>query len=534
LTEVGRQGRQTSSGGRSTNGRLEWVVPVLVVVAAVVAALGTLVATSRYGIGLTPDSVVYLDGARRLAGGDGYVDAGFNAITSFPPGYSAALSLADRLGLEAQEAARWLGVVTFPCTVLLAYVLVRRHVESRDIRAGATILIGASAVLLEVQTKALSEHLFLIVVLGFLLVLEELQVRPAHLGLLAGAVALSWAAFYLRYAGIALLPTGAIVLVAATWSTDRRRGILRAAVFCAAGLAVPALLMLRNADRGAGPLGPRAESSASPAENVRRVANEVSQWLATDSTPAVIRAVAVVAVVALVAGCIVAARRGHIDLSSTWRSVVPLLTFVTVYVVYLVASASVVAFAAIHTRFMVPVFVPIVVLGAWLLDRTLPHVDRAALRTAIVVIALVWVAGNVVWFAGRAARMADEGAGGYATERWHESRLIEDVKRLDFAVPTYSNDSAAIRMFAGEEVEQSVARTRFQSDQRTGRLPAFVREVECEGRAQLVWFLPNARPYLYTPSQLAQVLSVEPVVERGDGVIYDLAPKDAAADCEGE
>jgi hypothetical protein len=90
-------------------------------------------------------------------------------------------------------------------------------------------------------------------------------------------------------------------------------------------------------------------------------------------------------------------------------------------------------------------------------------------------------------------------------------------------------------MFAGEDVAQSVARTRFQSDQRTGRLPAFVREVECEGGAQLVWFLPNARPYLYTPSQLARVLSVESMVERDDGVIYDLAPKDGVAvDCERE
>src|SRR5439155_15668047 len=136
----------------------------------------------------------------------------------------------------------------------------------------------------------------------------------------------------------------------------------------------------------------------------------------------------VVVLAAVVAG--VAALAGSGWSPRTERSLLPLTAFVALYVVYLVGSASVVAFAAINTRLMVPVFVPIVVLGAWLFERIGPVVRSASLRRAVTVVVLAWVVINVVWFAGRAVNSGQKGAGGYAKPRWHDSQLMRDVRNL--------------------------------------------------------------------------------------------------------
>src|SRR4051794_32977046 len=162
---------------------------------------GVLVATARYGIGLTPDSVVYVFGARSLAHGHGYINNG-RAITDFPPAYSAVLSFGEHIGISAIDGARIVAVLGYVATVVLGYLLLRRHCESSSVRLGATVVIGCSAVLLDVYEKALSEHLFIPVSLLFLLVLERQMSKPRSPALFAGSVLCAWAAFYLRYIGV--------------------------------------------------------------------------------------------------------------------------------------------------------------------------------------------------------------------------------------------------------------------------------------------------------------------------------------------
>ena len=68
---------------------------------AVAGVAGVLVATFRYGMGLTPDSVTYINGARSLSAGAGYTANG-HAISDFPPGYSWMLSLGEHVGIDAE------------------------------------------------------------------------------------------------------------------------------------------------------------------------------------------------------------------------------------------------------------------------------------------------------------------------------------------------------------------------------------------------------------------------------------------------
>ena len=501
------------------------VIPV--VLAA--TALGTLLATARYGIGLTPDSVVYVAGARSFANGHGYTRAGA-AITDFPPGYSAVLSLAERSGIDAIDASRVLSVVAFIVTVLLAYVLLGRHVRSQGIRLGATVVVGCSAVLLDVYEKALSEHLFLPVLLGFALVIERLAERPRSASLLAGAVSLVWAAFYLRYIGVVFAAVGAIVVFAAEWRRSRVFAVVRGTTFGAVAVSVPVLWMVRNVDAGSDPFGHRASASVSVFTNVSRIAKQTATWLFTDVGPGAVRLVLLIAALFVVGVLAVRMRRDGAGLPGDWRSMYPLTLLVVVYVVYLAGSASVVAFGAIsNTRFMVPVFVPMIVIGAWMFEHVRRRVHGEDVRRAMTVMAGAWVALNVVWFAARAVHSAQNGAGGYASAHYHNSQILKDAKKLDPSLPTFSNDAPAVSLFDGRDVRPSVARTYFQSDDQTGKLGDFVRFVGCHARVELIWFLPNPRPYMYTPAQLSRAVRLHVAVKRADGVIYDVRPRQPVA-----
>jgi len=512
----------TSSRGGHTAG--------VALIVAGVSFVATLVATTRYGIGLTPDSFVYLTGAQNLANGHGYASDGVT-VTVFAPGYSAVLSLAEHLGLSVGGGARGLAALCAAASVGLGYALLRRHIHSRRIIIGATVAIGCSAVMLQTFEEALSEHLFILVVLLFILVAEAVMRAPRSTLPVAGLVTLTWAAFYVRYAGIVLVPIAAVVALIAMWQLSRRRAVVTAAAVLAAGVAVPALWMKRNVDAGSGLLGSRQDSASSALTNIARTSRELSSWLATSWTPGPLRLVLFLAAVVLLVVAVVMVARGRLELPADARDMVPAALVTGAYLIYLAVTASLVAFAAINTRFMAPVFIPAVVVAAWMFERVRPQVSEPV-RRVITVVAAAWLAISLLWFGGILVSSTRSGAGGYATDRWHHSALLDDVRNLDDTAPVYTNDSVAIELFTGRAVTLSVARTFFASNEETNSLPSFLQTVECAGRVELVWFQPNGRPRLYSPDELAQYLRLVPRVQRGDGVIYDVTPKpgDSPAD----
>jgi hypothetical protein len=316
----------------------------------------------------------------------------------------------------------------------------------------------------------------------------------------------------------------AVIVLIAVLPVSRRRALLTAGSVALCGLALPLVWMKRNVDAGAGLLGTRQESASGFIRNLSRTAFELSTWVAPEWVPLVLRAACMVALVAVV---VVAVVRWNVRLPADSRRVAPLVVFVSLYLIYLVVSASFVAFAAINTRFMSPVFVPLVVLVGWSLERARPQVSFSV-RRAMTVVACVWLVAATVTFGVDVLSSARHGAGGYASARWHDSRLMEDVRRLDSSVPIYSNDAGVIELFTGRIVSLSVAKTFFASNEETGNLPQFVRAVECAGLVKLVWFLPNARPRLYSPTELEDHLNLDAKVSRRDGVIYDVTPAPGA------
>src|SRR5438105_13261793 len=72
-----------------------------------------LLATSRYGAGLSPDSAAYVSTARHLAAGKGYTLYSGEPYVDWGPLFPTVLAACGRLGLDPIPAARWVNAAVF-------------------------------------------------------------------------------------------------------------------------------------------------------------------------------------------------------------------------------------------------------------------------------------------------------------------------------------------------------------------------------------------------------------------------------------
>jgi hypothetical protein len=250
------------------------------VAAAVGSAVLALVSTVRY-IALSPDSTVYLSAGLNLADKGALRSWKAVPLTLYGPGLPGLIALGHIAGLSAETASRLLNIASFPAVVLLTYVLARRHLRMTSTIVFVTILVACSPVFLSIFVWAWSEPLFLAITLAFIVVIETLVVRwSREPWLWAVAIALSWSGFLLRYSGLCLGLAGALaIVVAAPRAVRLRARLVRAGLFLAGALAVPAAWMLRNYSTDGTLLGPRPSGVDSPAVAVKSSLKIVGGWL---------------------------------------------------------------------------------------------------------------------------------------------------------------------------------------------------------------------------------------------------------------
>lgn len=174
-------------------------------------------------LGLFHDDAVYLETAKSLRAGHGYIIEGLPAAiaqTKYPPLWPSVLALF----LLVSDQAQWLKLAPLLCTagwLLLTYRLLRKMGAGEMGAAGLVPIVAASPMAVFLGTHLLSEPLFALLTTASLLAL--LDERPLTAGAVAGLATLT------RSAGLPLVVVSVIVLI------SRRR--LRGAALFTAGAA---------------------------------------------------------------------------------------------------------------------------------------------------------------------------------------------------------------------------------------------------------------------------------------------------------
>lgn len=495
-----------------------WLVLGLAALAVTLA----LVATTN-GPGLTDDSVNYLSTGANVADGRGWVMLADQPLTIFPPGVPALVAIGELAGVTGQTTLRLLSALSFGGIVLLGSALVRRATSRAGVVAGAAGILAVSPALLGITTMAWSEPPFIVLVLLFLLRLDDVVDRRSFTRADVLALsALSSLAFLARYIGVALVVLAGATLLRSIRPLDRRL-VARVTAFGALSSLVPIAVMLRNHAADGTYLGKRIPSSDSVADSAHRLLVTLGEWanpLANPNSPTL--AWLGVATVALLTGAVALGWRrattGHARLSM-------LLGYVTIYTAYLVVASLGTAFEPINSRYLSPVFVPLVVVGAIgasaILERWPSPTTRRGVLSASVALMLLFGAGTVE----DVRRGARDGIG-YNVNGIVGSDLAARALHLaetDRETVLYSNLPfglwAATRL---QPVQWSPLSEGFRGAPIQGELESLVARVACApDRSYLVRYRYGHRRAMNTEG-IREALNVKRVIVADDGAIFQL------------
>lgn len=425
-------------------------VGVLAVAVAVFAVLPR-------GPALSGDSAVYLSVAESLARGHGFVQFDGAPYARWAPLLPVILAPFTSLGLDAAWAGFALNLLASFAVLALAATWLARRVAEPIVRALALVVFVSSATLLEATVFVWSDLPFLALALLALLGADRLEsadhARRRRLALQGGAVVAL--AILVRYAGLALVPVGVVLLLArAPGAPGGRRRLVDAAGFAGVALLPIAAWCARNLAVTGGAFGPRRPATMELAAQAQDLAAALGVWIVGSGQAEGTRVLAgvalvAVAIIAVVAGHVGRARRRapeHVP-PSVWACA----GFVSTSILVLVGWSSYASIERINERYTIPLVVPAVLVVAWAIGGARTRASRrGTARLGLVVgggLALAMIGLGTVRTARHVERYRGPGEWGFNTERWDRSErdgFLADIARIPPEVALFSNAPEAV------------------------------------------------------------------------------------------
>ncbi|MCA1845191.1 MAG: hypothetical protein LC792_18760, partial [Actinobacteria bacterium] len=176
-------------------------------------------------------------------------------------------------------------------------------------------------------------------------------------------------------------------------------------------------------------------------------------------------------------------------------------------------------------RFLLPVFVPLVVGAALLVAEAVRRWSwRPVTSSALVVLVVAASLPRLGLFVHRAD---EQGLLDYSTPAWRSSALLAYLKDHPVRGMVASDDPYVLDLRLGLPADLTPARTYYASNEKTGELPGFVAKAAraaASGGLSVVWFPRSYQPYLYSLSDLQQALCLRVEQHFADGDLLRSCP----------
>lgn len=484
------------------------------------AFLLVIIATSRYGAGMTPDSASYISAARHYAEhGSLIVYTGY-PFTSWPPLFPVLLGLLQRItGIDSLAILPPVSALLFSCITWSSLGLLQRHFDlSNNAKRLGPFLLVMSPPLVVVSTMAWSEPLFTALLVGCLRSLYEYQEKHSwsSLAMLIGFTAL---ASMTRLVGVALVIAGAIVILQAGGSFKQRVG--RVGLFVLGSIAPLIAWAFRNHSLGMPAAGHRNSSNVSLLKNILLATGTLLEWVPW-----------IVPWLLFFAAIILRNPSKAAQFRSDFRAIrSKLMTSLVVFLGYtgfMIASASIVAHDPINTRLLSPIYVPllIIILG-------LGRCAMNTLMTGVHGLAMTWITRVITLFtliyplvyAGIHVTTAYRGGNArfYNSVTWRESSLLAHAQTLsDWNDATvYSNFPEAVYLLT--EKKTSTMPSRAADPIATVRIVEKLAHTWPPKAGYMLWFNKNDRPGVLAPRDLMPVTTMTLLTELPDGQLYTIS-----------
>lgn len=507
------------------------------------AGILVLLYATHLGIGVSPDSTVYIGAARSLLDGHGLRALSGSSpepvpMTHYPPLYPLLLALAGASSRsDPLSAARWLNAFIFGANILLAGLSLSVYTRwSWRVAALGSTLVLAAPDILEIHSMAWTEPLFILLCLVglFLLAAYFEGQRRALLMASAAVVAL---AFTTRYVGIVAVAAGVVGLLLVGARSYSRR-IADAALYAFIACLPMALWMMRNRRVAGGATDRKLVFHPVGFQQLSAGLSTISTWLLLGRASTGVRA----SVFFLELACLIALgvlfRRGKPVLSAGETGTPQFLArlpsllsiFIILYLGFFIFTASFVDYDTVFDdRALAPVHLPGLVLLLCLAHKLLERPSKAGhlLQLAAIVLGFAfagsYLARGVSW-----TRQKSADGQGYASRAWQESATIARVKSLAAETPIFTNGYDAVYFLTGRPafyLPEKIIHGTGQANALYSTELAHIREQMVERDGVLVYFagFPE-RVYLPTESELKEQLHLRLVSRETDGAVYRAEP----------
>lgn len=517
------------------NRRTQLALLLLALLAVAIVILAT-----KLGIGITPDSTVYLEAARNLIKGQGLMALAANGelqpMTHYPPLYSSLLALLGLVFGSVEAGARWLQAGLLGANVVLVGIVIARYApDSFWLPLTGALLMLTAPDVAAVHTLALTEPLFLLLALGSLLTMARYLEANRYSWLIAAG---SFAALALltRYVGVALIITGVAALLLARQREWRRR--LGAAMIFGAIACVPMVLwMFRNMSLTGAQTDRHLSFHPRGLKQVVVAFSTVASWLLLGKARGDLRmgffAVEVLLIALFLLFLIKEKRRSTTIAGTRFQSdglpeqlSIVLMIFIASYVGFIIIATSFFDLVIFDDRTLLPVHVVTIILFMVSCSKLLARFpERPWIKVVLASMAIALVGSYSLRTASWFDRTRRDGQG-YASRAWQDSKTIQRVKTLPPGTPIYSNAYDAVYYLTGRPAilipEKNVFVTGRPNRNYEGELEN-MRTVLREKEGVLVYFntLPE-RWHLPAESELELRLKPREVATQSDGWIIDL------------
>ena len=517
--------------GLKSQGRRPLITNLFLAIMSAFGVLLVLLATSRYGPGLSPDSVGYIGTARNLMSGHGYVSYGDGVFALWTPLFPTLLAALGLLGIDPLDGARYINAVAFGLIILFSGQLFLLHIRSRALAILGTLAAFSSA-LFAVSVTAWSEPVFVLLTILFTLYLSRFVDRLTICRLLVLS-SLAALACLQRYMGVTLVIAGLLAITLYARSSSLLSRLKRATVFGVLAGVPLAVWMARNYVLTGTFAGSMPPSPYTYPENLLSAVAVLVAWFIPDSAPAPLRIATIVLLALLALLALISLHRNRKNTTATngKKNAGLLMVTVLTYFGLLQIGAAFHSGDLINYRHLVPIYVLVMCLAFialedisnWFHDlprgRLLRIVD-----TMVIILVSLWLIGYPLRsvFAQTVARL-QAGASGYNSIAWRESPTVKWLQSLSLDGQIYSNAPDAIYILTDEINAHFVPRE-------TSGMLRFAESIRSDRSTYLAWFNRSHRQGsdddLSYISQLSSLLTVREVAVFPDGGIYTLTPRD--------
>lgn len=525
-SEPARLAETADFGSDAQGAARRWTAAVVLLA---LAGMGLVfLSTAKYGAGVSPDSVAYLDVARNLMSGKGLVFHTGEPLVWWPPLYSMLLALIGlATGLDPATFAHAVNAVLFALVIYLSARLFRAGFPlspTYSLLGGCTVLF--SVALSQVYAMAWSECLFIPLVLVYLVAVQRYREVGSVLSLTIMVLSTALACLT-RYIGIALVPAGALTIMLASRVNLKMR-FVRACTFAALSVAPLGLWFLRNHQLTGTFVGARGPATFPIIDNVILCGEVMLSWY-TLAVPS--RAVALVLLAVLTIAVVssrIVTRRMTTSLKAVFIGQIPAVMLLVSYTMVLSVAATRDAF--IESRVLSPVYVPVTLILMKFVNDLIGAsraVPKATANKVPVILVALWLCLPLVSVVRSTVGRFEDGAGSFSRKRWRESETVAYVRQMlsatdDFLV--YSNGTDALWELARVNAGQLPLRTEVSLDELKGRWPI-------ESGSVLVWFNTLGwREHFFSVRELQEVADLVEVARFSDGTVYRVSVRrDTAA-----